>query len=257
MPFCFLYNALAFNQPCICAELIGEEIYDEFDPQGAQGDPYEVPPQVQDSVKVPESIAATPPEQPIAPSPIPASLRGLGHLGFLRSRSAPPVPRDPESHDTATAGSKLAAATTEVIQEHHHHQGHHTHPIMEGGHTFMQATPPSSSLVMTAATAAAPPATLKVPAPTPGHAIPIEAVILGRGRRPVSSAGHGTGSLAGLGASASLGADALPVQVPSRAASMAGKGSKFKSSPLGEGIIVAEKANEDGAGAKGMDGGRR
>ncbi|KAG6824652.1 hypothetical protein H0H92_006197 [Tricholoma furcatifolium] len=26
-------------------ELIGEEIYDEFDPQGARGDPYQVPPE--------------------------------------------------------------------------------------------------------------------------------------------------------------------------------------------------------------------
>lgn len=63
-----------------------------------------------------------------------------------------------------------------------------------------------------------------------------------------TSAGHGA---AGLGVSA----DALPVQVPSRAASVAGK-SKFKSSPLGEGVIaVAEKANEDGGGAKQKDGG--
>ena len=95
------------------------------------------------------------------------------------------------------------------------------------------------------ATATTPPPMLRIPAPTPGHAIPIEAVILGRGRRPVTSAG--------LGVSASLGADALPMPVPSRAASATGKGSKFKSSPLGEGVVV--KANEDGGGAKEKGGG--
>ncbi|KAJ8075770.1 hypothetical protein PM082_021400 [Marasmius tenuissimus] len=78
----------------VLEELIGEEIYDEFDPQGARGDPYEVPPVTQ------PTQATSPPPAPIlisAPNqkPVlrPLSLKGLG-ASFLRSKSAPPSPRD-------------------------------------------------------------------------------------------------------------------------------------------------------------------
>ncbi|KAK1228301.1 hypothetical protein PQX77_008665 [Marasmius sp. AFHP31] len=78
----------------VLEELIGEEIYDEFDPQGARGDPYEVPPVTQPAQQT------SPPPAPIltsAPSqkPVlkPLSLKGL-NVNFLRSKSAPPSPRD-------------------------------------------------------------------------------------------------------------------------------------------------------------------
>ncbi|KAF7302424.1 CNNM transmembrane domain-containing protein [Mycena chlorophos] len=79
----------------VLEELIGEEIYDEFDPQGAHGDPY-VPPAAPEPTEVvvstpnipakPNSILKTPP-----PTLKPLSLKGLN---FLRSRSAPPTPRE-------------------------------------------------------------------------------------------------------------------------------------------------------------------
>ncbi|KAF9475034.1 DUF21-domain-containing protein [Pholiota conissans] len=105
----------------VLEELIGEEIYDEFDDQGAHGDPYQVPPVIQlpeqDQVEVdvaPMGIqyaieASRPPSvnqrstagsshghgQKIA-SQLPTALKGIG---FFRTRSAPPIPR--ESHEGA------------------------------------------------------------------------------------------------------------------------------------------------------------
>ncbi|KIK54731.1 hypothetical protein GYMLUDRAFT_206199 [Collybiopsis luxurians FD-317 M1] len=74
----------------VLEELIGEEIYDEFDPQGARGDPY-VPPAVSEKVEVPVESPA-----PLKPPTLkPLSLKGFNN--FLRSRSAPPSPREPNS----------------------------------------------------------------------------------------------------------------------------------------------------------------
>lgn len=80
-------------------ELIGEEIYDEFDTQGAHGDPYEVPPiLVQDDDGAIVAATATSVSRP------PSIKAGHGHalnvhmptalkgLGFFRPRSAPPIP---------------------------------------------------------------------------------------------------------------------------------------------------------------------
>lgn len=110
------------------AELIGEEIYDEFDDQGAHGDPYEVPPAPaltqpaeQDTTEVvpvanvnqntlssrPPSISQRPGtsgsgqsySQRLTPSiQMPVALKGLG---FFRTRSAPPVPHDASEADTS------------------------------------------------------------------------------------------------------------------------------------------------------------
>ncbi|KAJ3776825.1 hypothetical protein FB446DRAFT_240557 [Lentinula raphanica] len=81
----------------VLEELIGEEIYDEFDPEGAHGDPYVPPAQVGVAAEAIETRrgstgAATRPS-PIALKPL--SIKGLN---FLRSRSAPPSPRDLVSH---------------------------------------------------------------------------------------------------------------------------------------------------------------
>lgn len=81
-------------------ELIGEEIYDEFDSQGAHGDPY-VPPPVATGLEV-ESFPTTSTDATLTivdtshsnrTTPVlkPLALKGFG---FLRSRSAPPTPRD-------------------------------------------------------------------------------------------------------------------------------------------------------------------
>ncbi|KAF8152292.1 hypothetical protein B0H34DRAFT_724589 [Crassisporium funariophilum] len=84
----------------VLEELIGEEIYDEFDTQGAHGDPYEHPSDqhhdrdtLHPDTHRPASAGGTGGSH--GGVYIPTALKGLG---FLRTRSAPPVPRDSE-HD--------------------------------------------------------------------------------------------------------------------------------------------------------------
>ncbi|KAG6808115.1 hypothetical protein H0H92_005326 [Tricholoma furcatifolium] len=115
----------------VLEELIGEEIYDEFDPQGARGDPYQVPPETKVEFPTGTGTIAAPTAAPAtatapiaieagsgpAPGPEPATivkpaplymptalknLTGLGLSGFLRPKSAPPVPRDPETEKVPT-----------------------------------------------------------------------------------------------------------------------------------------------------------
>lgn len=74
----------------VLEELIGEEIYDEFDAQGAHGDPYQIP-EPDFNEKIDNGEGGVPIKAPKAQHP---SLRQLKSLGFLRSRSAPPVRRD-------------------------------------------------------------------------------------------------------------------------------------------------------------------
>ncbi|KAF8168916.1 hypothetical protein BJ912DRAFT_1034723 [Pholiota molesta] len=77
----------------VLEELIGEEIYDEFDDQGAHGDPYEVPL----LFNRPNKTKLTQ-ERITRPKPaLPTALKGIG---FFRTRSAPPVPRDADEADT-------------------------------------------------------------------------------------------------------------------------------------------------------------
>ena len=94
---------------CLPLELIGEEIYDEFDPEGAYGDrvPYESPSDTQgrndgdpENSYHPSSITKQRAQSDTislndqARSPatvLPTSLKGLG---FFRTWSAPPVPRE-------------------------------------------------------------------------------------------------------------------------------------------------------------------
>ncbi|KAI3622786.1 cbs domain-containing protein [Moniliophthora roreri] len=80
----------------VLEELIGEEIYDEFDSQGARGDPY-VPPlqtageqstQPSQTDPLTTQTATGSGQKPVLR---PLSLKGLS---FLRSKSAPPSPRD-------------------------------------------------------------------------------------------------------------------------------------------------------------------
>ncbi|KAF8346451.1 hypothetical protein F5887DRAFT_1271775 [Amanita rubescens] len=99
----------------VLEELIGEEIYDEFDVQGARGDPYElphlhVPARPEDQSKVPNAYDSANSELqtslgPDGSLPVTSGRMSLGGLqipkplkGFdifaLRSHSAPPVPGD-------------------------------------------------------------------------------------------------------------------------------------------------------------------
>lgn len=103
----------------IIVELIGEEIYDEFDPQGAHGDPYEVPSQIHleasDTVPHAQLQGGTPPASG-AKFANPALLRPmtLKGLGFLRSRSAPPIPRDEESETSPAPRTSSDASNQDI-----------------------------------------------------------------------------------------------------------------------------------------------
>src|SRR5258708_8360837 len=91
----------------VFSELIGEEIYDEFDKQGAHGQPHGVPPIYIQEVK----------EDKLSPaldviSVWPESCEGsqgkkggLKTLGFFRARSAPPVARTIEGTTSNTEGT--------------------------------------------------------------------------------------------------------------------------------------------------------
>ncbi|KAF9546037.1 DUF21-domain-containing protein [Agrocybe pediades] len=114
----------------VLEELIGEEIYDEFDTQGAHGDPYEVPPA---NVVVQDFGAGNMPAPSAAPHSAEAKSRpssihrflttvtggGISHdstqpkvqqpqatapKGFFRTRSAPPE-RDSKDGTTSTGKS--------------------------------------------------------------------------------------------------------------------------------------------------------
>ncbi|KAG6916014.1 hypothetical protein DXG01_008825 [Tephrocybe rancida] len=233
-------------------ELIGEEIYDEFDPQGARGDPYQVPPKTEPTptVTMPEpahtALSKPPPSIPLY---MPTALKSLGGLGFLRSRSAPPVPRDPDHDDeklpplpVPVPVPALPNLTPKV-------------DVQEAPAFFIQAPdteqrPP----LITGQTAPAPITMPSEPAKPSPHAspatntvglpaLPLEAVLLDRKRRLVGTAGGApsTASLGGAGASTPPAVDVS--MAPSRNIN-ATKGTRFKSSPLIEGEVMGEKAKE-------------
>ncbi|KAF5373860.1 hypothetical protein D9758_000697 [Tetrapyrgos nigripes] len=88
----------------VLEEIIGEEIYDEFDAQGAHGD-YVVP-QDQENAAVPSTEAPA-----TRPTLKPLSLKGFG---FLRSRSAPPSPRDATTPAKDAIPDNLMALATPI-----------------------------------------------------------------------------------------------------------------------------------------------
>ncbi|KAL0948080.1 hypothetical protein HGRIS_010702 [Hohenbuehelia grisea] len=123
----------------VLEELIGEEIYDEFDPDGARGDPYVVHPTTASNPgePVPKALdealgsiggtvnselgasslvvsapvhTATGAPRILGTPPLakPTALKGFN---FLRSRSAPPIPRDGPALQTAPASNGLHTGT--------------------------------------------------------------------------------------------------------------------------------------------------
>ncbi|KAK0212606.1 DUF21-domain-containing protein [Desarmillaria ectypa] len=78
----------------VLEELIGEEIYDEFDPEGAHGEPY-----IHQSPSPAEPAAPMPLAQPI-PLTANRSLASVKGLSFLRPRSAPPRDRNSNTKPT-------------------------------------------------------------------------------------------------------------------------------------------------------------
>ncbi|KAJ7146409.1 hypothetical protein C8R44DRAFT_837110 [Mycena epipterygia] len=262
----------------VLEELIGEEIWDEYDPEGAHGDLY-IPPARPDIVPAPPPIEVAP-AVPIAtmkaPTPVLKEL-SLKGLSFLRSRSAPPTPReqttnlspavlghvaptgDP-SNDTPAATPSVEIRTMQPIPT----------VIIE------RDTPsPTPSLTPTVPDEPSAPAPTPTPAPAPEVKKPVpvnalglgavsrsvspapslEAILLDRKRR-LGAAAAATTPSGNIGAPvASAVSVNLPPVVgggggattvgPARVAPAAAKGARFKSSPLGggerTGVVVAEQ----------------
>ena len=100
-------------------ELIGEEIYDEFDTQGAHGDPYEVPPihpQEYEGDSKATNTSYTPQTSHLPSFSHRPSNPFSGHLtaqmptllkGLVRTRSAPPIPRGEGEENPAIRSEKV------------------------------------------------------------------------------------------------------------------------------------------------------
>ncbi|KAI0349379.1 DUF21-domain-containing protein [Trametes cingulata] len=279
----------------VLEELIGEEIYDEFDPQGhpdlsayAQAEvkgatfmkrtgsaPQLVPSDASDTptVSPPSDTPKPPPPPPVVkPIALPA-LRGLNFkgLGFQRSRSAPPTPRD----------------AVETEKEKAQQQEADTPPVPEGVVVApTPASPPSVVIVdenPPKMTVVEDPAPRAAKSAAPSVVIPADSVLaatnMGRARSmqgaaaapgiavipvpPTLNLAFGPPSRSASPAPSLE--QAILVERKRRAASGSGnqsaiKGGWFKSSPLngGEraGVIVAERVKRDlQAGSSGREGG--
>ncbi|KAG6833290.1 hypothetical protein H0H87_008922 [Tephrocybe sp. NHM501043] len=223
----------------VLEELIGEEIYDEFDPQGARGDPYQVPPKPEPVVAIatPEpthaAVAKPPPSTPLY---MPTALKSLGGLGFLRSRSAPPVPRDQGVEEEKISPLPISPSSNSKAEEIAHTPAtdRELRPVLPSGPSPSAPAPESTKPSQHGSPI---PPTIGVPA------LPLEAVLLDRKRRLVGAAtvAPSTASLAGAG-----GTSTPPsLDVPSPRIAGASKGTRFKSSPLVEGGGLDEKTKEE------------
>jgi metal transporter CNNM len=256
-------------------ELIGEEIYDEFDQQGARGDPYKVPP-IQDE-KPSETVlgieASTSKTAPVLPVHMPTTLRGLGGFGFLRARSTPPVPGeetdlhvdahaptavyDPE--DGKTHGPSTQSPANMEIPEPLVGTNRQVSTIVVQKDNSSTPAFPSETMPIPLPVAAGtegktkslplstiPPSRTTVPAP------PLETALLERKRRLVGTASRPSSPVGSTVNLIATGASAAPAIAPVRGAHM--KGSRFKSSPLGTGDSAGvERVNEGGRGAAGAN----
>jgi metal transporter CNNM len=250
-------------------ELIGEEIYDEFDQQGARGDPYEVPPVQEEKHHdpAPPGTEVSAPKASPPPVHMPTALRGFN---FLRSRSAPPVPREEgnplvEAHSPGPIPHKphsssgiartqsssnvevprfsedsIIQAPTIVVQR---DALPDITPLSEttplslptGVGTDVKSTPLPLSAVSSSS---------RTILPTP----PLEAVLLERKRHLIGTASL-SGSSSAVVSTVSPGTSTVPAaQGTVTARSAHAKGSRFKSSPLGAGksasIVAVENVVE-------------
>ncbi|KAG0708522.1 hypothetical protein DFH29DRAFT_1075467 [Suillus ampliporus] len=261
----------------VLEELIGEEIYDEFDQEGAGGTissyvPVEHPPL---SKLYGESLpdlpsTVTQPNEASKPAPSGSTLRPLSlkGFGFLRSRSEPPTPREADQVSIVQPVPKIAfspnddsikeqvtpetvfqtlEATTATDQ---------LQDILQPARTTNNvSTLPEDALparnptlkktsVSSAGIAASVPVSVSAPGTRCSSPAPsLEAILLERKRR--------------LTAAKELGISTPPVPSPSdvrspallRVPTVSIKGGKFKSSPLTGGersrVVVAEEVMQD------------
>jgi len=264
----------------VLEELIGEEIYDEFDFEAANGTISSfVPSEHASTKKFPEteiSTIAAPQINDIFPTrrPVPRPLNTVG-LSFLRSTSAPPSPRNrgrtssvvsvhiPSAQPNPPEGPSAANPTATTVGNPETTKATASdEPKARGEITKESASekvsdpdmprpaplkkrPTSSSGTVPPFVSSTSPAASRSASPAPS----LEAILLDRKRR--------------LAAAAAAGKDAGPMIAPSgtsenydarvpalRASTMSSKGTrKFKSSPLGggeqTGVVVAEKVKQD------------
>jgi metal transporter CNNM len=262
----------------VLEELIGEEIYDEFDQDGAGGTissyvPTEHPPLFKlhgESLPDLHSIAAQPLEPlklaPTAPVSRPLSLKSFS---FLRSRSEPPTPRETDEVSTAQPVSKISAlspvsdsikeqvtpetvtqaletlAATDEPQDmlHHVQTANDASTTPKDSRSARNFTLKKRS-VSIAGIAGSVPGSVSAPGTRSSSPVPsLEAILFERKRR--------------LTAAKESGMSTPPVPLPSdvrfpalqRAPTVSVKAGKFKSSPLTGGersrIVVAEQVMQD------------
>ncbi|KAJ3783189.1 hypothetical protein GGU10DRAFT_361611 [Lentinula aff. detonsa] len=242
----------------VLEELIGEEIYDKFDPEGAHGDPYVPPAQVNVPARAveirDESAAAI-----IKPSTLkPLSLKGLD---FLRSRSAPPIPDTAIEHTLASLPctqlnmdnlhSPVPSETEEerVVRGSIAIEQHSPDPPIEFvSNTTLFPMPNDARNVQMAKMTVAQPSTLapvarvanaaQIISPVSRSASPapsLEAFLLDRKRRIGASSSGSPGLLpAGSIASTSASLAAPPAAGFISVRTTPSKGARFKSTPLEE-----------------------
>ncbi|KAJ7084731.1 hypothetical protein C8R43DRAFT_1244992 [Mycena crocata] len=264
----------------VLEELIGEEIYDEFDPQGAHGDPY-VPP-VRIEVAPPPTPADVPPAgpsvtlKPPTPALKPLSLKGLS---FLRSRSAPPTPREQTMNLVPATNAGRATESPALMS--HPPQGADAENTMPETHiaqpipaVIIQRNTPSPTPSLTPTVPDEPsPAPVDVKKPVPVNALglaaslphvgnvsrsvspapSLEAILRDRKRRLGAVATAPAGSIGAPATStASVNLPVVNPGVSARVTPAAVKGTRFKSSPLGggerTGVVVAEQVKEQMGG---------
>lgn len=260
-------------------ELIGEEIYDEFDFEAGNGTISSfVPSELADTKSFPETETSPSVVSQVkdgSPTTKPVVLRPLATRGlnFLRSTSAPPSPRSKGSFVFSTSATQpnassiltvpatvvreiaveIASTTDEpettgkIPKESGHGVISASENIADPGTprpTLLKKRPLSSSGTPLPLTNSMTPAVSKSASP----ASSLEAILLDRKRR-LAAAGRDSGPMTTPSTSGT--SDNHDPRAPAmRAPAMSSKGtSKFKSSPLGggeqTGVVVAEKVKQD------------
>ncbi|KAG2347319.1 hypothetical protein BDR05DRAFT_957946 [Suillus weaverae] len=262
----------------VLEELIGEEIYDEFDQDGAGGTissyvPIEHPPLSKlhgESLPDLHSTAAQPIEA-VKPAPTGSVMRPLSlkSFGFLRSRSEPPTPRETDEVSAVQPVSKTSAlcpindsikeqATPETVIQTLEALAAMDEPqdvLQPAKTTNNVSTSPEDSLsarnftlkkrsVSSAGTAAFVPGSVSAPGTRSSSPAPsLEAILIERKRRLTVAKESGMSTPPVL-----LPSDVRSPALP-RVPTVSFKAGKFKSSPLTGGernrIVVAEPVMQD------------
>jgi metal transporter CNNM len=271
MFFATRYAIARADWPIFVLELIGEEIYDEFDQQGAHGDPYKVPPVPEEKHRDPAPSSAEtsmPKSTPTLPVHMPTALRGLGGFGFLKARSTPPVPgeetdlhveahtpgavydpEDDKSRDLSNSNIPRTQSAANIEMPDPVVGANLQAPtvIVQNDNLSSPAVPSETTSVLLPPGVGAEGKTKSSPLSASSRAAapapPLETALVERKRRLVGTLSRPTSPVGSTVNLAATGAPAAPAIASARSGHM--KGSRFKSSPLGTGEGAGvEKINE-------------